>query len=48
MKYEKGQIVEHKLDKEWLMVLEDKGETIVCRTKSYDVIEFNDFELAER
>ncbi len=48
MAYEKGQIVEHKLDKEWMMVLEDNGETIKCRTKSYDIIEFNDFELEEK
>ncbi len=43
-----GDIVEHILDKEWLLVLEIDGDKIVCRTKSFEKIEFYSFELRLR
>jgi hypothetical protein len=43
-----GDIVEHKLDKEWVLVVEINNEFIRCRTKSFDIIDFFDFELRER
>ncbi len=43
-----GDIVEHILDKEWLLVLKVKGDKVTCRTKSFEVIEFHDFELRPR
>ena len=47
-KFKKGDIVEHKLNKEWLMVLEVRGADIECRTKSLEVRTFQEFELKER
>lgn len=48
-KFEEGQIVEHRLSKEWVMVLEESSSGVyLCRTKSFDKIEFFKFELVER
>lgn len=48
--FDKGEIVEHKLSKEWVMVLsyDSKENTYLCRTKSFDEVKFNDYELTER
>lgn len=46
--FEVGDIVEHVLNREWVMVLEVKSSSYVCRTKSFDEIEFNDYELQPR
>jgi len=43
-----GDILEHKLNKEWVMVLEVKGEKIICRTKNLTTIEFESFELKQK
>ena len=43
-----GDIVEHKLNKDWLMVLDpinDIPHEIWCRTKSFNKVIFYDFEL---
>jgi hypothetical protein len=44
-----GDIVEHKLSKDWLMVLNISSNSahalVTCRTKSLDIKEFYDFEL---
>lgn len=48
-KFEEGQIVEHRLSREWVMVLEEvKKNVYLCRTKSFDKVEFFSFELVER
>ena len=47
-KFNKGDIVEHRLNKEWLMVLEVRCDCIECRTKSLEVRTFQEFELKER
>ena len=40
-----GDKVEHKLSKDWLLVLKVDGDEITCRTKSFDIIKFFEFEL---
>lgn len=45
-----GRIVQHKLQKEWIMVLSchestSLGSIIKCRTKKLEVVEFYSFEL---
>ena len=42
-----GQKVEHKLTKDWLLVLKVGNEQILCRTKDFQEIWFYDFELEE-
>ena len=42
-----GEKVALKLSNTWLMVLEIDGEKIKCRTKDYQEIWFNSFELEE-
>lgn len=47
--FEKGEVVEHRLNKEWLMILEKvSGDQYLCRTKSFEEKTFNSFELTER
>ena len=41
----KGDIVEHVLSKDWLLVLSIYHDKVECRTKSLDIKEFYDFEL---
>ncbi len=50
----KGDILEHGLSKDWVMMLDTK-ETVIpnlrmitCRTKSLDIKDFYDFELEYR
>ncbi len=45
-----GEIVEHVLNKEWLLILEVDEETssYVCRTKNLTIDAFYDFELTKR
>jgi len=45
---EKGQIIEHILTKDWLMILEVRGEKLLCRTKDLRELEFYHFEVKER
>ena len=40
-----GDKVEHKLSKDWLLVLKVDGDEITCRTKSFDIVKFFEFEL---
>lgn len=48
--YNPGEIIEHKLSKEWVMVLNynAKERVYTCRTKSFDEKQFHDFELQEK
>jgi hypothetical protein len=50
MEFEPGDIVEHLLSKDWLMVLDYLLETdqYLCRTKSLQAIAFYSFELRLR
>ena len=41
----KGDIVQHKLSKDWLMVINVLQNSVDCRTKSLTIETFNDFEL---
>ncbi len=41
-----GDILQHKLSKDWVMVLEVTGsKKVTSRTKSLDIKDFYDFEL---
>ncbi len=41
----KGDVIQHKLSKDWLLVIEVQPVTVKCRTKSFQIIEFFDYEL---
>jgi len=43
-----GDIVEHVLTKDWMIVVKIKDGLFVCRTKDYQLIEFHPFELKRR
>ncbi len=43
-----GDIVEHLLNKDWLMVLEVYDDKIKCRTKDLSIIEFSSFEVKKK
>ncbi len=43
-----GQIVEHILSKDWLMILEFRDEKLLCRTKDLREVEFYQFEVKPR
>ena len=45
-----GEIVEHKLSREWVMVLSynSKDKVYTCRTKSFEMVTFQDFELQKK
>lgn len=45
-----GEIVEHKLSKEWVMVLsyDSKSKKYLCRTKSFEEVYFFNFEVQKR
>lgn len=47
MEFVEGEIVEHKLNKEWLMIINVKpGEDVVtCRSKNFQIIDFYEYEL---
>jgi len=34
--------------REWLLVLEETEDKLKCRTKDFQIIEFNKFELREK
>ena len=42
-----GQKVEHKLSKDWVMILEIEDDCAMCRTKDFDIVSFYLFELQE-
>ena len=44
MEFKTGQIVEHKLSKDWLMVIEI-GVMIKCRTKDLRIVDLFEFEV---
>ena len=44
-KLKKGDIVEHRLSKDWVLVLSVLENAVVCRTKAFEQITFQDFEL---
>ncbi len=46
--YQQGEIVEHILNKDWLLVLEVNGNKIKCRTKSFDIVDFFDHEIRKK
>ena len=48
--FEKGEVVEHKLSREWVMILNyDASKKVYnCRTKAFEEVRFFDFELQER
>lgn len=46
--FKSGEIVEHKLSREWVMILSKEKEFYKCRTKSFEIILFSDFELEKR
>lgn len=48
--FEPGEIVEHKLSREWVMILsyDSKNDAYSCRTKSFEEVHFKSFELSER
>jgi hypothetical protein len=50
MEFKIGDIVEHILSKDWLLILEINEETnqYYCRTKTHQVYWFESFELKER
>ena len=43
--YEIGEIVESKLSKDWLMVVGLEDEKLICRTKNFEIISMNEFEV---
>lgn len=47
-KFNVGDIVEHILTKDWMMVVKIQGDFYICRTKDYQLIEFHPFELKRR
>jgi hypothetical protein len=50
-KYKKGEVVQHTLQKEWLMILDSRMDTskaarvYTCRTKKMELKDFWEFEL---
>lgn len=42
-----GQKVEHKLSRDWVLILEINGDRVLCRTKDLETISFYLFELQE-
>ncbi len=44
----KGDVVEHRLNGDWLMVLKIGKEQVLCRTKDLREEWFYEFELTER
>jgi len=48
--FDPGEIVEHKLSREWVMILSysPKEKAYSCRTKSFEMVIFYDFELQKR
>ena len=48
--FEKGEVVEHRLSREWVMVLSynSKDGVYLCRTKSFEERTFYEFELQPR
>lgn len=45
---EVGQIVEHILSKDWLLILEIESDRIICRSKALDIVYLYPFEVRER
>lgn len=44
---EVGKKMEHKLSKDWVLVLKIEGNEVICRTKLFELVRFFDFELQE-
>jgi hypothetical protein len=45
MEFKIQDIVEHKLSKEWVSVLEVREQSLLCRTKSLEIVELFDWEV---
>jgi hypothetical protein len=45
MEFKVQDIVEHKLSKEWVVVLEVNEQSLLCRTKSLDTVELFKWEV---
>lgn len=45
MEFKIGQIVEHVLSKDWVLVLEILEDTILCRAKDLELYKFYPIEL---
>ncbi len=48
MRFEQGKIYLHKVNKDYVVLLEEKEDTVRCRTKDFRVLEFYKFELMEK
>jgi mRNA-degrading endonuclease YafQ of YafQ-DinJ toxin-antitoxin module len=48
--FREGDIVEHILSKDWLLVLDINSDNnmILCRTKTHEAIWFHEFELRRK
>jgi hypothetical protein len=48
--FREGDIVEHILSKDWLLVLDHNSDnnTFLCRTKTHEAIWFHEFELRRK
>ena len=44
-KYEIGETVEHKLSKDWVMVIGYDEKFIICRTKQFKMVKLAEFEV---
>ena len=45
MEFEEKDKVQHKLTKDWMLVLEVSDNSVLCRTKDYREISFKPWEL---
>lgn len=43
-----GEIVEHVLNREWLLIIQINDNTLKCRTKKFDILEFNICEIQKK
>jgi hypothetical protein len=48
--FKEGDVVEHILSKDWLLVLDFNGDSdmFLCRTKDHQAIWFHEFELRRK
>jgi hypothetical protein len=47
--FELGEVVEHRLHNEWLLVVDTEDEdAYLCRTKAMQIMKFYDFELKKK
>ena len=46
--FQQGDIVEHILSKDWLLVLGQENGMYLCRTKTHEAVLFHEFELRRK